>query len=67
MSAKAGIEVFSFTIRSVKRSPCLKAILIHFRMNCFGSVPSRLLILAIFFFFPILFVLGVIEHSGVVV
>lgn len=47
MSAKAGIdEVFSFTIWSVKRSPCLKAILIHFSMikgvNCFGyEVPSQ--------------------------
>lgn len=52
MSAKAGIdEFFSIIIQSVKRSPCLKAILIHFSMNYIGDeVPSSLLILAIFFF-----------------
>lgn len=44
MSAKAGIDevFFSLIIRSVKRSPCLKAILIHFTMNCLGyEVPSQ--------------------------
>lgn len=45
------MSFFSIIIRSVKRSPCLKAILIHFSMNYIGDeVPSSLLILAIFFF-----------------